>query len=98
MKPCRSCECHIPDLARHCPHCRTSHRRGEWFPQAVWSVVATVNGERVLVGSQRLMQEHEVDVAALLPQAEALEGAAKTVMYVATAADGHQSDGWLLVV
>ncbi len=44
MKPCRSCECHIPDLARHCPHCRTSHRRGEWLPQAVWSVVATVSG------------------------------------------------------
>ena len=44
MKPCRTCECHIPDLARHCPHCRTAHRRGEWLPQTVLAIVAGVAG------------------------------------------------------
>jgi Cu+-exporting ATPase len=37
------------------------------------------------------MLEHGVDVSALLPQAEALEGMAKTVMYVATQRDGRPS-------
>lgn len=40
MKPCRSCECRIPDLARRCPRCRTTHRRGEWLPQALLVVVS----------------------------------------------------------
>jgi len=50
-------------------------------------VRASVNGDRVLVGSRRLMEEHGVDVAPLLPQVESLEEEAKTVMFVA-AADG----------
>ena len=54
-------------------------------------VVADLDGAAVLVGSQRLMLEHGVDVSALLPQAEALEGMAKTVMYVATQRDGRPS-------
>jgi len=52
-------------------------------------VVATVDGLTVLVGSQRLMSEHGVDVSGLLPHAEALEGMARTVMYVATPQNGR---------
>ncbi len=52
-------------------------------------VTALVNGNQVLVGSRRLMQEHGVDVAALLAQVERLEGEAKTVMFVA-ARDGDE--------
>ncbi len=44
MKPCRTCECHIPDLARRCPHCRSAHRRGEWLPQALLVVVSGAAG------------------------------------------------------
>lgn len=44
MKPCRTCECHIPDLARRCPHCRSQHRRGEWLPQALLVVVSGAAG------------------------------------------------------
>jgi len=46
-------------------------------------VIATVDGHRVLVGSQRLMQEQGVDTSSLLPQVEALEAEGKTVMFVA---------------
>jgi len=61
-------------------------------------VVASVNGQRVLVGSQRLMQENGVDIASLVPQAEALEGGAKTVMYVAAAIDGQPAAVGLVAV
>ncbi len=47
MKPCRTCECHIPDLARRCPHCRATHRRGEWMPQALLVVVSGAAGVAV---------------------------------------------------
>jgi Cu+-exporting ATPase len=56
---------------------------GEFQAARGKGVLATVDGAAVLVGSRRLMSEHGVDVRTLLPQAEALEGAAKTVMYVA---------------
>ncbi len=52
-------------------------------------VAATVDGTPVVVGSRRLMGEKRVDVSALLPQAEALEAMAKTVMYVAAEQDGQ---------
>jgi Cu+-exporting ATPase len=52
-------------------------------------VVAKLNGSKVLVGSLRLMQERDVDVSALLPLAEELEDAAKTVMYLATERNGR---------
>jgi Cu+-exporting ATPase len=61
-------------------------------------VVATVNGQQVLVGSRRLMEERGVDVTVLVPQVEALEGEAKTVMYVATVNDGHPSAAGLVAV
>jgi Cu+-exporting ATPase len=61
-------------------------------------VVATVNGEQVLVGSRRLMQERGVDITPLLPQVEGLEGEAKTVMYVATVNDGQLSAAGLVAV
>ncbi len=61
-------------------------------------VVATVNGQQVLVGSRRLMQERGVDVTPLLSQAEALESAAKTVMYVVTVDDGRSSAAGLVAV
>jgi Cu+-exporting ATPase len=61
-------------------------------------VVATVNGDQVLVGSRLLMQEHEVDVAPLLSQVEALESEAKTVMYVATVKNGKSSPAGLVAV
>jgi Cu+-exporting ATPase len=61
-------------------------------------VVASVNGQRVLVGSRRLMQENGVDIASLVPQAETLEGGAKTVMYVAVANDGQPAAVGLVAV
>lgn len=33
MKPCRHCDYHIPEHARHCPHCRQRQKHGEWLPQ-----------------------------------------------------------------
>jgi len=52
-------------------------------------VIAKVNGVRTLVGSRRMMEDESLDVSPLLPQAEKLEEAAKTVMYVATEKEGH---------
>jgi Cu+-exporting ATPase len=49
-------------------------------------VEATVIGRRVLLGNRQLMAERSVDVAALVADAERLEGEGKTVMFVA--ADG----------
>jgi len=46
-------------------------------------VTAAVEGRRVMVGSRPLMEEHGLEVAGLLPRAEALEGEGKTVLFVA---------------
>jgi len=46
-------------------------------------VIASVNGDRVLVGSRRLMQEHELDPAPLEETLRQLEEEAKTAMLVA---------------
>jgi len=61
-------------------------------------VVATVDGTSMVVGSRRLMDERGIDVASVGPQAEALEREAKTVMYVASEADGQKSVLGLLAV
>jgi Cu+-exporting ATPase len=45
-------------------------------------VVVTVDGERVLVGSRRLLDEHDVDPALLEADLTRLEGEAKTAMLV----------------
>ena len=42
MKTCRHCEVHIPDHARHCPHCRGHQKRVDWAPQA--TLVAAAGG------------------------------------------------------
>jgi Cu+-exporting ATPase len=52
-------------------------------------VTAKLNGNELLVGSHRLMEEQHVDVSALRPLAEGLEGEAKTVMYVARERGGR---------
>ena len=52
-------------------------------------LVAAVDGRVTLAGNARLMEEGEVDVSALAPQAEALARQAKTPLYVS-------SDGTLL--
>jgi len=46
-------------------------------------IMATVDGDRVLVGSRRLMLEHGVDPAPLETELVRLEGEAKTAMLVA---------------
>jgi Cu+-exporting ATPase len=46
-------------------------------------VLATVEGQPVVVGSRRLMQEHDLDPAPLEETVRRLEGDAKTVMLVA---------------
>jgi Cu+-exporting ATPase len=47
-------------------------------------IIASVNGDRVLVGSRRLMREHGLDPAALEPELVRLENDAKTAMLVAS--------------
>jgi Cu+-exporting ATPase len=47
-------------------------------------VMASVNGERVLVGSRRLMQEHEIDPTPLETEMVRLEEEAKTAMLVSS--------------
>jgi Cu+-exporting ATPase len=61
-------------------------------------VLANVDGASVLVGSRRLMGEHDVDVNALLPRGDALEAQAKTVMYVARREGAMSSAVGLLAV
>ncbi len=46
-------------------------------------VMATVEHQKVLVGSNRLMEENEIDVSQLIEEARRMEEAAKTVMFVA---------------
>jgi Cu+-exporting ATPase len=48
-------------------------------------VEATIGERRVLLGNRKLMSTREVDIEALLPEAERLENEGKTVMFVATA-------------
>jgi len=48
-------------------------------------VEARVEGRAVLLGNRRLMEDHGVDIAGLVRQAEGLEGDGKTVMFVAVA-------------
>jgi len=61
-------------------------------------VMATIDGMQVLVGSRRLMEDHQVDVRALLPEMEQLEAEAKTVMLVATVKDGQRVAAGLVAV
>jgi P-type Cu+ transporter len=46
-------------------------------------VAATINGTRVLVGSQRLLEEHDIDVTGLEADLRRLEADGKTAMLVA---------------
>ena len=46
-------------------------------------IEAKVEGYGVLLGNRKLMKEHQVDFAGLMPKAEALEADGKTVMFVA---------------
>lgn len=46
-------------------------------------VEAQVEGLPILLGNRKLMQARGVDISAMLPQAELLEGEGKTVMFVA---------------
>ncbi len=46
-------------------------------------VTATVQGQRVVVGSNRMMQELGIDISNMHAQAQELEAQAKTVMYLA---------------
>lgn len=49
MKPCRLCDAHIPDHARHCPHCRQRQRRVQIFPQALLVTASVGAGVAVLL-------------------------------------------------
>jgi Cu+-exporting ATPase len=57
-------------------------------------IEATAEGYRILLGNRKLMQEHQVDFAGLMPKAEALEGDGKTVMFVAI----NEEPGGLIAV
>ncbi|MCH8748331.1 copper-translocating P-type ATPase [Patescibacteria group bacterium] len=46
-------------------------------------VSATIEGRKVLVGSELLMSEHNIEVASLMDQVSRLQEEAKTVVYVA---------------
>ena len=48
-------------------------------------VSADVAGEQILLGSARLMDEHGISLATLLPRADALEAAGRTVSWLARA-------------
>lgn len=61
-------------------------------------VAGMVEGERVLVGSRLLMQEHGIDLARVEQPMSALEAQAKTVMIVARdGADGSRPVGLIAV-
>ena len=57
-------------------------------------IEANAEGYRILLGNRKLMQEHQVDFAGLMPKAEALEGDGKTVMFVAV----NEEPGGLIAV
>ncbi len=70
---------------------REAEMRGLAVPQpeafeaiAGHGIVASVNGQRVLVGNRRLMEREEVRLNGLAERAAALEAAARTTMWVAT--------------
>ena len=46
-------------------------------------IIATVEGQRVLVGNRRLMEREEIDVSELAARAAELEAAARTTMWLA---------------
>jgi Cu+-exporting ATPase len=46
-------------------------------------IEANAKGYRILLGNRKLMREHQVDFAGLMPKAESLEADGKTVMFVA---------------
>lgn len=48
MKPCRTCDCVIPDDARQCPHCRVRQRKGDRVPQTVLSLIAAAASAAVV--------------------------------------------------
>jgi len=47
-------------------------------------VEATFEGQALLLGNRKLMAERDVDIAALLPEAERLEGEGKTAMFLSS--------------
>ena len=51
MKLCRLCDAHIPDHARHCPHCRSRQRRREFLPQLTLVAAAGAVAVAALVES-----------------------------------------------
>ena len=61
-------------------------------------VVASVDDRRVIVGSRRMMDEHGVNIKALLNQVADLESEAKTVMYVAAQEGNAFSAAGLIAV
>jgi Cu+-exporting ATPase len=62
-------------------------------------VEATIGERRVLLGNRKLMSTRDVDIEALLPEAERLENEGKTVMFVATAVgDGEPAASGLIAV
>ncbi|MBM4466620.1 MAG: heavy metal translocating P-type ATPase [Chloroflexi bacterium] len=63
-----------------------------------YGVMATVEGQRVLLGNRRLMAREGVDIAPLLTQTEVLEAEGKTVMFVATADGDRPSAAGLIAV
>lgn len=48
MKPCRTCDCVIPDDARQCPHCRAKQKKGDRMPQTVLSLIAAAASAAVV--------------------------------------------------
>jgi Cu+-exporting ATPase len=55
---------------------------------------ATVDNRSVLVGSQRLMRQSEIDLGALFDRAAGLEGAGRTIMWIA---EGMRALGFVAV-
>jgi len=51
MKTCKGCNCQIPDLARHCPHCRSRQRHGDRAPQTALALVAAAASAAVAMQS-----------------------------------------------
>jgi Cu+-exporting ATPase len=60
-------------------------------------LVATVNGLALAVGSRRLMTEEGIEIGPLEPDAEALEGQGRTVMWIAARAPSPRLLGLIAV-
>jgi len=56
-------------------------------------IIATVEGQRVLVGNRRLMEREGIDTSALSARAAELEAAARTTMWVAAATPAVNGNG-----